>query len=379
MSEYQYYEFSAIDRPLSAREMNELRSYSTRAHITPTSFVNDYSWGSFKGDEHAWMERYFDAYLYFANWGTHVVKFRLPSNLLDPAIAAEYCSGDLAFVHEKGGKIILTFVSESEEGSDWVESEGRLSSIISVRAELARGDLRALYLGWLLGAQAGEFDDEEVEPPVPPGLGELSASLESLAEFLRIDRDLLHVAAGTSPSIGDAGLDRNEVRTWISELATKEKDELITSLVVEGDHSLVTGLVRRFLKRRASKTAGLETSRRTVGLLLGAAESCATERKRIEAEERAREKARCEQEAAMARDKHLDSLVGRESRLWGEIDRLIATRQPKGYDQAVRLLIDLRDLDVRRQGGEFRRRLDALRQENMGKPSLIKRLNKAGL
>lgn len=81
----------------------------------------------------------------------------------------------------------------------------------------------------------------------------------------------------------------------------------------------------------------------------------------------------------MARDKHLDSLVGRESRLWGEIDRLIATRQPKGYDQAVRLLIDLRDLDVRRQGGEFRRRLDALRQENMGKPSLIKRLNKAGL
>lgn len=57
MSEYQYYEFSAIDRPLSAREMNELRSYSTRAHITPTSFVNDYSWGSFKGDEHAWMEK----------------------------------------------------------------------------------------------------------------------------------------------------------------------------------------------------------------------------------------------------------------------------------------------------------------------------------
>jgi hypothetical protein len=41
MSEYQYYEFQAIDRPLSVKEMSELRSCSTRARITPTSFVND--------------------------------------------------------------------------------------------------------------------------------------------------------------------------------------------------------------------------------------------------------------------------------------------------------------------------------------------------
>ena len=43
MSEYQYYEFQAIDRPLTEKEMRELRSYSTRARITPTSFVNDIS------------------------------------------------------------------------------------------------------------------------------------------------------------------------------------------------------------------------------------------------------------------------------------------------------------------------------------------------
>ena len=50
VSEYQYFEFQAIDRPLSKKEMAELRSYSTRARITPASFVNDYSWGNFKGD-----------------------------------------------------------------------------------------------------------------------------------------------------------------------------------------------------------------------------------------------------------------------------------------------------------------------------------------
>jgi hypothetical protein len=70
MSEYQYYEFQAIDRRLTDLEMAELRAHSTRARITPTSFVNDYSWGSFKGDEDAWMEKYFDAFLHLANWGT---------------------------------------------------------------------------------------------------------------------------------------------------------------------------------------------------------------------------------------------------------------------------------------------------------------------
>jgi hypothetical protein len=62
MSEYQYYEFQAIDRPLTEKEMGELRSYSTRARITATSFVNDYSWGRFKGNPDAWMEKYFDAF-----------------------------------------------------------------------------------------------------------------------------------------------------------------------------------------------------------------------------------------------------------------------------------------------------------------------------
>ncbi len=41
VSEYQYYKFQAIDRPLTEKQMEELRSYSTRATITRTSFVND--------------------------------------------------------------------------------------------------------------------------------------------------------------------------------------------------------------------------------------------------------------------------------------------------------------------------------------------------
>src|SRR5712691_10253954 len=90
MSEYQYYEFQAIDRPLTENEMGQLRSCSTRARIKPTSFVNEYSWGNFKGDEDAWMEKYFDAFLYLTNWGTRVFKLRLPARLLDASTARAY-------------------------------------------------------------------------------------------------------------------------------------------------------------------------------------------------------------------------------------------------------------------------------------------------
>lgn len=379
MGEYQYYEFQSIDRPLTEKEMSELRSYSTRARITPTSFVNDYEWGSFKGDADAWMEKYFDAFVHLTNWGTRVLKLRLPCRVLDPSIAEEYCGGDRTFVREKAGKVVISFVSEDEEGGDWVEGEGHLASMISARAELARGDLRALYLGWLLRVQAGELDDEDVEPAVPPGLGQLSASLESLAEFLRIDGDLLHLAAEASPSLECAGLNRGEVLAWIGNLATREKDELIANLIVDADHALVTEMLHRFLKSRSGDATTGSTARRTVGHLLRAAEAYTKERERREAETRAAEKARLDREAAIAREKHLDSLVGREPRLWADVETLIDTKQPRSYDEAIKLLVSLRDLAARGRAGDFRLRIEALRQTHVRKPSFIDRLRKAGL
>jgi hypothetical protein len=243
MSEYQYYEFQAIDRPLSEEERAQLRSYSTRARISPTSFVNEYSWGDFKGDTDAWMEKYFDAFLYLANWGTHILKLRLPARLLDAAAARLYCTGEHASVREKNGKVILTFQSDDEEGGEWVEGEGQLASLISVRAELARADHRALYLGWLLCAQNGDFDDEEVEPPVPAGLGQLSASLESLVEFLRLDTDLIQVAATASAPLADNEPKPAAVRQWLARLPVAEKDDLLVRLIVESDGIFVNELL----------------------------------------------------------------------------------------------------------------------------------------
>ena len=75
-----------------------------------------------------------------------------------------------------------------------------------VRPELTAGDLRLLYLGWLLAVQTdfSEVDDEDVEPPVPAGLEDLSASLQAVVDFLGIDKDLIAVAAEGAPTAGRA-------------------------------------------------------------------------------------------------------------------------------------------------------------------------------
>jgi hypothetical protein len=230
-----------------------------------------------------------------------------------------------------------------------------------------------------LRAQSGELDDDDPEPQVPPGLGQLSASLESLAEFLRIDSDLLHVASETSPAISEVEIDRNEVAAWISQLPTREKDKILTGLVVDADQAQVTELLQRFLKAHCQVNEKTVSPGRTVGELLRAAEEYEMERSRLEAERRAKEKARRDREEAAARQKHLDSLVGRENKLWGDVDALVATKLPKCYDRAVGILVDLRDLAARGKAGAFTLRIEALRETHAKKPSFIQRLEKAGL
>lgn len=68
MSEYQYYEFQAIDRPLSDKEQTEVDSYSSRAEVTPTRAVFTYSYGDFRGDPQKVLQKYFDAMLYMTSW-----------------------------------------------------------------------------------------------------------------------------------------------------------------------------------------------------------------------------------------------------------------------------------------------------------------------
>jgi hypothetical protein len=145
MSEYQYYEFQAIDKPLDEKGIQALENLSSRARITPTSFVNEYNWGDFKGNPLKLMEKYFDAFLYVANWGTHRLMLRVPLRLINFDLAKKYCLGENATAYKKGENLIFEFISDTDD-YEWEEGEGRLSSLISLRSDIIRGDYRCLYL-----------------------------------------------------------------------------------------------------------------------------------------------------------------------------------------------------------------------------------------
>lgn len=386
MSEYQYYEFRAIDRPLDQDQIRELRALSTRAEITPTSFTNTYHWGDFKGNPAVLMERYFDAFVYVANWGSHDLRIRIPAGILDLDAANAYCEGEVVSLTARKEHVVIAFRSEDESGDEWSEGEDWMPSLIAIRDELMRGDLRALYLGWLASLSVSDDDEEEDdrrEPPVPPGLANLSVALRSLADFLRVDAELLEAAAAASAGAAAAGPSPAEMARWVATLPAAEKDAyLVRLLSEESDIRLRAELARRFREATAPRKAGraVEAGRRTIGELLAARATLAREKSRKAAEQAARERARREREQAEARARHLDALAGREPAAWREVEKRIATTRPKEYDQAVELLGDLCALaDRSGRGDEAASRIRELRRRHANKPSLIRRFDEKKL
>lgn len=377
MSEYQYYEFLAIDRPLSQLERAELRTLSTRAEITATRLANEYHWGDFKGDPQKLMERYFDAHLYFANWGTRRLMFRVPRGALGTEIVQQYVHTDVASLIETSEHLIFSLYANREPDDYW-EERADLGSMVDARSGLFAGDLRLLYLFWLFAVQCDEIADEETEPPVPAGLEELSESLQAVVDFLEIDEDLIAIAADASPDLEDNNPD--EVAEWIATLPSREKDTLL-GRVAWGEGAVVQALLRRrFRESAAGPHVVAGAPGRTAGELMVATDAYKAEIAKAAAERLRAEAARQEAEKAARYAQRLDDLSAREAAAWQRATALIDARTPRDYDAAVTLLRDLRAL-AERDGrlATFNERFGDLRRQHQRKPTLMERFDAAGL
>jgi hypothetical protein len=277
VSEYQYYEFVALDRPLTPAEMAELRSISTRAQITPTRFFNEYHWGDLKADSTELLARYFDVHVYFANWGSRRLMFRLPRPAVDLDDLRACVPGSPVTLTVTEHHVVLDLWSETEEPEEeeWFEDGQLLASLPPLRAELLRGDRRVAYLAWLLAVQAGELDPDTPEPRVPHGLDAPSGSLAALTGFLRVDSDLL-AAAAEEAGVKDAGeLDR--FRSWVERLPAREQQQWLLRAADNLDLAVGSALLGEF--RRAHPPVAAEQGR-TVAQLLARAEERRAERRR---------------------------------------------------------------------------------------------------
>lgn len=279
MSEYQFYEFLAVDRPLTADQQASVRALSTRARITSTSFVNEYEWGDFKGSPDELVRKYYDLHLYYANWGTRRLVLKIPAVALSGVDLDQYVVGEHMDARRSGKNLILDLGSEgdTEDYGDEDEDEDEewtIGGFAALRAELLDGDLRPLYLVflaaigvWAIDEDAFDYADGDVlEPPVPDGLGELTGAQQALAAFLRLDTDLLAEAASTSRPRDAVG--QPAPREWVTALPTKVKDDALVALLA-GDHAAARARLLRRLGGTASNTAAEGT--RTIGELLDAA------------------------------------------------------------------------------------------------------------
>lgn len=375
MSEYQYYEFRALDRLLTDREMRDLRAVSTRAAISRTSFSNHYEYGDLKANPRDLLLNYFDASLYFAHWLYAEVAFKYPKAAVDLKTLRRYAAGRSLEIATKGSHVVVTMSVEredfdgAEDGTDW------LSSLIGLRGDIAGGDECPLYVAWLLGVQYGEVDDETLEPARPDGLGRLSPSLESFVDIMGVDRDLVAAAAeggARTPAVPAT----RDIDRWLAGLDRDEHVALL-SRVARGDGSVGAEVLRRYRTHARPRSSGLPL--RTAGALRERAETIAETRREAAQQREARARAQRERQERAARDRYLAGLAKRERDVWQRVDALIATKRPRDYDAAVTLLSDLREMSGQQgRAGSFAQRISELREAHATKPSLLARMRKAG-
>ena len=376
MSEYQYYEFQAIDRPLDEADRRELRRLSTRARISATSFVNHYNWGDFKGNPRELMERWFDLHLYVANWGTRRLMIRLPRRFLDRSrIRVFLREVDWVVTPVSGRHRIIDIHYRGEEPGYYEPDDdgpGLLGDLAPLRADLLSGDLRLFYLFWLTAVEAGDLEGDEEEPL--PGIGPLSGALEAFADFLRIDPDLLKAAA-EAPRSGNLGEVSTAARRRAVEAIPEAEKTALLRRVADGDPHVMYEVRRKI--RRAVRAAGAETkaARRTVADLQRRAEAIREERRVAEAKRLEAERRRKEQEAERKRRRRLDLLRRRGASVWDEVETQIGKRHANGYDRAAGLIFDLRTL-AEEEGAmeEFSKRVRSIRHRHARKRQFLLRL-----
>ena len=368
MSEYQYYEFLAIDRPLDKATQEALRSISSRARITATSFTNHYEWGDLKGDPRQFMERWFDLHLYLANWGTRRLMMRVPKRFLKRADIAPFLREvDWVDVWTSGDNVIVDIHrNEVEPGDGWDDGSDWLPALAPLRADVVSGDLRLFYLLWLTAVQEELVAHDEVEPL--PGVGPLTGALEGFVEFFDIDPDLVRAAAESGT--GDATISKNSLREALATISEADKTELLLRLI-EGDSHVAAELKSRIRNRNPTP---LEP-RRTVGALRMRAQEIREVRERANAERREVERRRRAEEAEKGRRARLKALKQRGAKVWREIEEEIVRRNASGYDKAASLLSDLQALAIEEGSqDEFARRLASIRTRHEKKAKFIERL-----
>jgi len=379
VSEYQYFEFKALDRPLTAEQQTAIRRISHEVELTPVGAVFTYTAGSFRADPKAVLAQYFDAMIHLTGWGDKRLMFRFPVSLVDLEQVRAY--GDPLgkrvtwSVGNDYAMLDIHFLRDS--GAGWIEAERWLPSLVPLRVDILRGDTRVLYLAWLKSLESEDAEDATDEPPVPPGMHELSPQLEAFLELFEVDPYLLEVAVDESAEISGFptgsgyyppfGMAEADARRAVEALSRHESDAYLLR-IARGEPLADVAMLRRLRELAAVSATGISPRRTTTQLLAAAREA------------RVRSDGQRAQAAEAQHIVELEDLAAREEQAWAVVERLVTRRDARVHDEAVDMLLKLREAAVYKGHlPAFEKRMAALCAHVRGRRGLMGKLRAAML
>lgn len=374
MSGFQHYEWQTIDRQLTDSERKAVRELSSHIEVSPGRAVVSYSWGDFEHDPLQVLVRYFDAYLYQTNWGSRQLAFRLPTGALESSAIKPYCIKYMISFKSLAEYDILELDFGDHESDGWVDEKGQLSYLVGLRNDIMQGDYRSLYLAWIKGVSLICNDEESGRecqsskldiPPVPPGLRELSSTLEQFTETFDISETLIEAVAEYSPELAE--IPETDYLSLVAQLSREQCNELLSRLA-QGDTTVAVE-VKKLLQSLMPSAPTLSSTHLSPLELLKREKTVREERQQRKAEELRRK-----------HEAEMKNLIGKERKIWQQIAALVAVKKFKQYDEAVELLVKLSQLaDYTQTKVKYRQQLDELREQYKRLLSFQDRLERAGL
>ncbi len=334
------------DRPLTGAELDEVNDLSSHIEASSSHVLIEYHWGDFKHDPIKVLREFFDGFLYWANWDAPELVFRFPHGILPKELLDDYDLDEfLRFTQHKDYDILDIHFSEMESPDEWVDYE--LGSLIGIRDELMNGDLRALYIVWLANRNIMGSEDEDEEsrvPMVPSAFGMPTEAQQELADLLQVPQELLDAAAQHSKAGMPSTTD--DIVTWVKLLPPERSNDYLIRLA-HNEPGLSRLLVKelRELNQDKASTAPQTGERVSYATLLAFGK---------EMKDLLERKIREQQQAAY-RDR-LQNIHDHQDTYWQQADKAASRGSSTGYDEAVRLLLELRETANQFQVKEFQER-----------------------
>lgn len=367
MSTYQYYEFQALDRPLTEKEQDYIHTLSSRVQLNRTQAIFLYNYGDFRGQPEQLLEKCFDIMLYTANWGSRQLMFRLPKSLINPAELEPYQVPDGIEISTTEQSVLIDINISDEDLNGWTDGEGLLPKMLTLRDDLLQGDYRILYLAWLKAAElCYDFEPEtSIEPPIPANLNKLSKPLQAFIEFIELNPDLVDAAAELSPLAETPSGSITELQQRIPLLPEPERNDFLARLL-QGELNLNRKLTQRLQSLSPKPTPQILSD--SPGRSLAELITLSTETKKLR-------KQKEKQAAKQEQIKKIQELAPRESNLWEQVFHEIGCKQVKAYDRAIVHLLNLQDIaEYQDKLLEFQARVRTIQEDYSRLSGLMSRL-----